>query len=91
MVEVIGIKAEHHCMDVFNDAQLKTMCDMVSTMNKNLFVSSVNYEKGTIGIGVHHQGVETEWDEKDYLSVNVGSESVGCMFWEVANVIVRHL
>lgn len=91
MVDVIGIELESPCMDKFNDAQLKTMGDMVSTMNKNLFLSSVDYKTGRIGVGVHHHGNQMDWDDKDYLSINVGGESVGCMFYEVASCIVNHL
>lgn len=92
MVEIIGIETEHPYMDKFDDKSLQVMCDMVSTMNKSLYVSSVNYNTGRINVGVHHNvGTADAFDDNDYLSINVGAESIGCMFYEVAKCLSKHL
>ena len=91
MIEVIG-NTEQPAMDVLTEKQMATLDDMVSTMNRHMFVSKINYDNGHIYIGVHHnEGTDQAFDDKEYLDINCGAESVGCMLWEVADKVVKHL
>ena len=71
------------CMDRLNDFQIEAMRSLVTAMNKNLYLSEIDYSTGNVFIGIG--------ENAKYLSVNVSGESTGIMFFEVAQMLSKHL
>lgn len=66
------------------EAQLDTLEKAVQTVDRNLFVSEVNFEKGTVSLGmVYNPGEPSQWSQEDFLVVNVACDSVATLFHDV--------
>ena len=66
------------------EAQLDTLEKAVQTVDRNLFISEVDFEKGTVSLGmVYNPGEPSQWKQEDFLVVNVACDSVAALFHDV--------
>lgn len=65
--------------DTFEPDQIETLEKACQIVDPRLYVAKLDYDKGTISIGFHHE----YFDEDDFISVNVASDSVPSAFYDV--------
>ena len=85
---VIGKENEHHSMDVLDDETINLLERFIKRMEKRLYIHKIDYQLGVIGLGyTYNIGTKDEWNEDDFMEVNVSCESVPCLMWEVVDKV----
>ena len=64
-------------MSVLGERDLETLEKFIQIVDKGLVLSSVDYDKGLICVGMtYNRGTSEEWVEEDFIVVNVACDSV---------------
>lgn len=85
---VIGKDAEHHSMDVMDDETVGLLEKFIKRMDRRLYIHKIDYQLGVIGLGyTYNIGTKDEWNQDDFMEVNVAAESVPCLMWEVVDKV----
>lgn len=85
---VIGKENEHHSMDVMDDETVGLLENFIKRMDRRLYIHKIDYQVGVIGLGyTYNIGTKDEWNQDDFMEVNVACESVPCLMWEVVNKV----
>lgn len=85
---VIGKDAEHHSMDVMDDETVELLEKFIKRMERRLYIHKIDYQLGVIGLGyTYNIGTKDEWNQDDFMEVNVAAESVPCLMWEVVDKV----
>ena len=68
----------------FSPEQIKVLEDAVKTADRNYYIAQMDYQKGTISVGlVNNEGTEHEFHTDDFIVVNVACDSVAAAFYDV--------
>lgn len=87
-MKVIGKENNRHAMDVLTDSVTETLEKTLKVMERRLSLQVIDYETGYITLGyTYNIDTKDEWTETEFMKVNVGSESVPCLIWEVINAV----
>ena len=82
-MEIIKTK-EKTAMSVFTNDQIDTLEKAIQTVDRHLSISKVDYDSGTISVGMtYNEGTDNQFTEDDFLVVNVASDSVAAAFYDV--------
>ena len=85
---VIGKENEHHSMDVMDDETVGLLEKFIKRMDRRLYIHKIDYQVGVIVLGyTYNIGTKDEWNQDDFMEVNVSCESVPCLMWEVVNKV----
>ena len=85
---VIGKENEHHSMVVLDDETVALLERFIKRMEKRLYIHKIDYQLGVIGLGyTYNIGTKDEWNQDDFMEVNVSCESVPCLMWEVVDKV----
>ena len=76
-------KIIHHTgsqeFNTFEPEQIEALEKACQIVDFRLYVAELDYAKGTISIGFHHDN----FDEDDFMTVNVAGDSVPAAFYAV--------
>lgn len=73
-------------MTVMSQDQIDTLEKAIQLTDPHVFISKINYDIGTVSIGFHYnEGTPNAFDENDFLTINVASDSVPAAFKDVFN------
>lgn len=85
---VIGKENEHHSMDIIDDDTIELLEKFIKRMDRQLYIHKIDYQVGVIGLGyIHNIDKKSEWNQDDFMEVNVSCESVPCLMWEVVDKV----
>lgn len=85
---VIGKENEHHSMDIIEDETIELLEKFIKRMDRRLYIHKIDYQVGIIGLGyTYNIDTKDEWNQDDFMEVNVSCESVPCLMWEVVNKV----
>lgn len=85
---VIGKENEHHSMDIIEDETIELLEKFIKRMDRRLYIHKIDYHVGIIGLGyTYNIDTKDEWNQDDFMEVNVSCESVPCLMWEVVNKV----
>lgn len=85
---VIGKENEHHSMDIIDDETIELLEKFIKRMDRRLYIHKIDYQVGIIGLGyTYNIDTKDEWNQDDFMEVNVSCESVPCLMWEVVNKV----
>lgn len=85
---VIGKENEHHSMDIIDDDTIELLEKFIKRMDRRLYIHKIDYQVGVIGLGyIYNIDTEAEWNQDDFMEVNVSCESVPCLMWEVVDKV----
>lgn len=85
---VIGKENEHRAMDLIDDKTVKLLEAFIKRMDRRLYIHKIDYQVGVIVLGyVYNIDTEDEWNQDEFMEVNVSCESVPCLMWEVVNKV----
>lgn len=88
MINVIINENGHFAMDKFDTEDLNALEALLKRMDSNVGISTIDYKKGIVGLSyLYNRGKMEEFEQKDFLKVNVAGESVPCAIWEVVNKV----
>ena len=73
------VPSENPAFDIFTTALLDTLEQACRTVEPRLYISELDYQKGTITLGMHYDN----FDQADFIKVNVASDSVPAAFYDV--------
>ena len=73
------VHSEKPAFSIFTQDQLDTLEKACRTVEPRLFISELDYQKGTVTLGMHYDN----FDQDDFMSVNVASDSVPAAFYDV--------
>lgn len=73
-------------MTVMSQDEIDTLEKAIQLTDPHVFISKINYDIGTVSIGFHYnEGTPNAFDENDFLTINVASDSVPAAFKDVFN------
>lgn len=85
---VLGKENEHRAMDLIDDKTVELLEAFIKRMNRRLYIYKIDYQVGVIVLGyVYNIDTEDEWNQDDFMEVNVSCESVPCLMWEVVDKV----
>lgn len=85
---VIGKENEHRAMDLIDDKTVELLEAFIKRMDRRLYIHKIDYQVGVIVLGyVYNIDTEDEWNQDEFMEVNVSCESVPCLMWEVVNKV----
>ena len=85
---VIGKENEHRAMDLIDDKTVELLEAFIKRMDRRLYIHMIDYQVGVIVLGyVYNIDTEDEWNQDEFMEVNVSCESVPCLMWEVVNKV----
>lgn len=85
---VIGKENEHRAMDLIDDKTVELLEAFIKCMDRRLYIHKIDYQVGVIVLGyVYNIDTEDEWNQDDFMEVNVSCESVPCLMWEVVDKV----
>lgn len=85
---VIGKENEHRAMDLIDDKTVELLEAFIKCMDRRLYIHKIDYQVGVIVLGyVYNIDTEDEWNQDDFMKVNVSCESVPCLMWEVVDKV----
>lgn len=73
------VQSDKPAFNIFTPAQLDTLEQACRTVEPRLYISEIDYQKGTVTLGMHYDN----FDQDDFMSVNVASDSVPAAFYDV--------
>lgn len=73
------VHSEKPAFSIFTLDQLDTLEQACRTVEPRLYISEMDYQKGTITLGMHYDN----FDQADFIKVNVASDSVAAAFYDV--------
>ena len=86
MTQIIHTNPEKKAMDIFKDDQLQTLEKAIQTIDRHVYISKVDYDKGLVYIGMNYnEGTPNFFQEEDFMTINVGSDSIPAAFKDVFN------
>ncbi len=89
---VIGKDAEHHSMDVLDDKTVELLENFIKRMDRRLYIHKIDYQTGVIVLGyIYNIDTKDEWNQDDFMEVNVSCESVPCLMWEVVDKVFNRV
>ena len=87
-MKVIGTENNHHAMEILPENKIETLEKTIKAMERRLSIQVIDYETGCITLGyTYNIDTKDEWTETEFMKVNVNSESVPCLIWEVVNAV----
>lgn len=88
MPTIIHTNPEKKAMDIFSDDQIQTLEKAIQLTDRHVFISKIDYDKGLVYIGMHYnEGTPNAFDEEDFMTINVGCDSVPAAFKDVFNQV----
>lgn len=85
---VIGKENEHRAMDLIDDKTVELLEAFIKCMDRRLYIHKIDYQVGVIVLGyIYNIDTEDEWNQDDFMEVNVSCESVPCLMWEVVDKV----
>lgn len=85
---VIGKENEHRAMDLIDDKTVELLETFIKRMNRRLYIHKIDYQVGVIVLGyTYNIDTEDEWNQDEFIEVNVSCESVPCLMWEVVDKV----
>lgn len=85
---VIGKENEQRAMDLIDDKTVELLEAFIKCMDRRLYIHKIDYQVGVIVLGyVYNIDTEDEWNQDDFMKVNVSCESVPCLMWEVVDKV----
>lgn len=85
---VIGKENEHRAMDLIDDKTVELLEAFIKCMDRRLYIHKIDYLVGVIVLGyIYNIDTEDEWNQDDFMEVNVSCESVPCLMWEVVDKV----
>ncbi len=85
---VIGKENEHRAMDLIDDKTVELLETFIKRMNRRLYIHKIDYQVGVIVLGyTYNIDTEDEWNQDEFMEVNVSCESVPCLMWEVVDKV----
>jgi len=86
MTQIIHTNPEKRAMTIFTDDQLQTLEKAIQTVDRNVYISKIDYDKGLVYIGMNYnEGTPNAFQEEDFMTINVASDSVPAAFKDVFN------
>lgn len=86
MTQIIHTNPEKRAMTIFTDDQLQTLEKAIQTVDRNVYISKIDYDKGLVFIGMNYnEGTPNAFQEDDFMTINVASDSVPAAFKDVFN------
>ena len=73
------VQSETPAFSIFTQEQLDTLEQACRTVEPRLYISEIDYLKGTVTLGMHYDN----FDQDNFMSVNVASDSVPAAFYDV--------
>ena len=88
MPKIIHTNPEKRAMTIFTDDQIQTLEKAIQLTDRHVFISKIDYDKGLVYIGMHYnEGTPNAFDEDDFMTINVASDSVPAAFKDVLNQV----
>lgn len=85
---VIGKENEHRAMDLIDDKTVELLEAFIKCMDRRLYIHKIDYQVGVIVLGyIYNIDTKDEWNQDDFMEVNVSCESVPCLMWEVVDKV----
>lgn len=85
---VIGKENEHRAMDLIDDKTVELLEAFIKCMDRRLYIHKIDYQVGVIVLGyIYNIDTEDEWNQDDFMEVNVSCESVPCLMWEIVDKV----
>lgn len=85
---ILGKDTETYAMDALDDETINLLDTFIKRMDRRLYIHKIDYQMGVIGLGyTHNIGTKDEWNNDDFMEVNVSCESVPCLMWEVVDKV----
>lgn len=81
------ISSEKPRMSVLSDEKARTLEDAIRVFDRNLSIAEIDYQAGTIHVGITYRGTDNEWTDDRFLSINVNCDSVSAIFWDVIKAV----
>ena len=83
MIQVINTKNKP-CMSTIDNITLNTLDRAIKTVAPHAAVDTVDYDTGIICIShTYNQGTTHEWVDHKFMEINVASDSVPAIFYDV--------
>jgi len=73
------VHSDKPAFNIFTLGQLDTLEQACCTVEHRLYISEMDYQKGTVTLGMHYDN----FDQDDFIKVNVASDSVPAAFYDV--------
>ena len=68
----------------FSPEQIKALENAIQTADRNYYISQMDYQKGTISVGlINNAGTQYEFKTDDFIVVNVACDSIAAAFYDV--------
>jgi hypothetical protein len=85
---ILGKDTETYAMDALDDETINLLDTFIKRMDRRLYIHKIDYQMGVIGLGyTYNIGTKDEWNNDDFMEVNVSCESVPCLMWEVVDKV----
>ncbi len=85
---VIGKENEHRAMDLIDDKTVELLGAFIKRMDRRLYIHKIDYQVGVIVLGyIYNIDTKDEWNQDEFMEVNVSCESVPCLMWEVVDKV----
>ena len=86
MPTIIHTNPEKRSMDIFTDDQIQTLEKAIQTVDRHVYISKIDYDKGLVYIGMNYnEGTPNFFQEEDFMTINVACDSVPSAFKDVFN------
>ena len=70
------------------EKQIQEYREEIKRMDRRLYIHKIDYQVGVIVLGyIYNIDTEDEWNQDEFMEVNVSCESVPCLMWEVVNKV----
>lgn len=88
MPKIIHTNTEKKAMTIFTDDQLQTLEKAIQTVDRHVYISKIDYDKGLVYIGMNYnEGTPNAFQEEDFMTINVACDSVPAAFKDVFNSV----
>ena len=85
---VIGKENELRAMDLIDDKTVELLESFIKRMDRRLYIHKIDYQVGVIVLGyIYNIDTKDEWNQDEFMKVNVSCESVPCLMWEVVDKV----
>lgn len=86
--KIIHTNPQKRAMTIFTDDQLQTLEKAIQTVDRHVYISQIDYDKGLVYIGMNYnEGTPNAFQEEDFMTINVASDSVPAAFKDVFNQV----
>lgn len=87
-MDIVHTNTNKSAMTVLSQDQIDTLEKAIQLTDSHVFISKIDYDVGMVHIGFHYnEGTPNAFDENDFMTINVASDSVPATFKDVFNQV----